>query len=144
MLDYKKTMALGRRLLDQHGLRDWSFDVENLRNHMLFGPQALTAGYARGVCCFFRKHIALYWGIPQRCARQVILHEVAHALVGGQAGHGRRFLAKALEISVTVPYLLGYTRPFDRRARVTMQELEDMSLKACVWTAPIAGGDSIQ
>ncbi|MDR1213589.1 MAG: SprT-like domain-containing protein [Propionibacteriaceae bacterium] len=67
------------RLVDQHLGGDWSFDFDHAR--------------ARVGCCHFQtrritvsRHLTPQ--LSQQELEQAVLHEIAHALVGAEAGHG--------------------------------------------------------
>ncbi len=95
-LDDAATMA--RNLMNQHGLQ-----------HVPFGWTRKTRQF--GVCLFARssgfepytaKMICLSSVLVQantdEHVRDTILHEIAHALVGPQAGHGYTWQSKAREL----------------------------------------------
>ena len=71
--------ALARELLTTHGLTGWSFRFNRSRVNM-------------GVCKYGLRLIELSAFFVDRNSEQVIrdtlLHEVAHALAGRDAGHG--------------------------------------------------------
>jgi hypothetical protein len=106
VLDYHKTMGLGRKLLDKHGLIDWKFDVVNLRNASMFGPRC--EGYM-GCCDDPTRTIYIDWHASQRTVRQTILHEIAHALTPGD-DHGKAWLKTASNLGCTFVHLLPYYR----------------------------------
>jgi hypothetical protein len=70
--------ALGRRLLDQQGLDDWTLVFDRAKRRA-------------GVCRSSRREIGLSAPLtalhPETEVRDTILHEIAHALVGPQHGH---------------------------------------------------------
>lgn len=81
--------AQARQLLRQHGLHDWTFDFD--RSVKRFG------------CCSHRdRKITLSRRLTEANseaeAHDVILHEIAHALVGYGAGHGPTWKAAARRI----------------------------------------------
>jgi len=100
-MEYDEMMARGRALLDKHGLHDWRFDVQNLRR-----KPGLTSRDLWGGCDPDRKLIVVDWDVGRRF-RQTVLHEIAHALVGG-SGHTEEWLKKAQEIGCTFNHLLDY------------------------------------
>lgn len=77
---------LASELLRQHGLGDWSFSFDRARTRA-------------GLCNYRAKQISLsrHYVLlsSMEDARQVLLHEIAHALVGKQHGHGPVWRAKA-------------------------------------------------
>lgn len=71
--------ALGRELMARHGLADWSFQFHDAEKKL-------------GVCRYREKRIQLSYshainGTPDQVT-DTILHEIAHALAGQDAGHG--------------------------------------------------------
>jgi len=88
-MDLDEAAKLGRRLLDQHGLGDWS---------ILFDRAKRRAG----ICRPGRKQIGLSAPLtsihPEAEVRDTILHEIAHALVGAHHGHDAVWRATALRI----------------------------------------------
>jgi predicted SprT family Zn-dependent metalloprotease len=76
----RRVAAQARRLMDAHGLHNWSF-AYNRRKRSL------------GVCQFRRRRIELSIHLlehnPAAEVRDTILHEIAHALVGPGHGHDR-------------------------------------------------------
>jgi len=114
MVDYDKTMELGRKLLDKHGLADWKFDVVNLQNTAMFGARALSDRWM-GYCSWSTKTIYVDWHPRQNTVRQTILHEIAHALTPGDHDHGREWLNKASDIGCTFVHLLPYFEMARRR-----------------------------
>ena len=77
--------ALGRRLLDEHGLHDWDFLIGNARNQF-------------GVCVYGMKRIRIsrvVAALNPGMVEDTILHEIAHALAGHPAGHGPEWRAVA-------------------------------------------------
>jgi predicted SprT family Zn-dependent metalloprotease len=81
--------ATALAIMLQHGLRDWRFAFDRGRSRF-------------GACHHGRKKITLSRPLaalnPEAEVRDTILHEVAHALAGHKAGHGRAWKAKAAEI----------------------------------------------
>lgn len=85
-----------------------SYAEELLRGEgLLTGPRPWTFGFDRakrrgGYCNYTRRHIsvskilmALY---PEALAKDTVIHEVAHALAGPKAGHGRVWRDHALRL----------------------------------------------
>ena len=108
-------MALGRTLLNKHGLSDWTFDVRNL-SHAYFNVVNVDGGdlaqyiegSEMGVCFRKSKTILLNWHAPQWTARQTILHEIAHALTPDDNDHGSQWQDKAREVGCTSAHVLLY------------------------------------
>jgi hypothetical protein len=77
-MDLTDAAALGRRLLDQQGLDDWTLVFDRAKRRA-------------GVCRSSRREIGLSAPLtalhPETEVRDTILHEIAHALVGPQHGH---------------------------------------------------------
>lgn len=103
---YKKLIRTGRRLLDQHGLKRWRFEVDALSEDY-YGPISDVErenGIERWAQCRYSKKtiyvdvLVAEW--PWRKQRDTILHEVAHALAGHKAGHGPRWFRIAERIGV--------------------------------------------
>jgi len=101
---------MAQRLLHQHGLSDWRIDFQNLSH----GYMAVTNGQVHGnpsgdidaVCDRFQKLIVVnWWGFRKRKFRQIMLHEIAHALRGGALrktmGHDQEWAQIALRIGCT-------------------------------------------
>lgn len=90
--DHNRPPALKQRartLLDQHGLVDWRVRLDHARR--------------RAGCCYYQQKTislsqVLLCSYPQSAIDQVILHEIAHALVGAQHKHDRVWKKKATEI----------------------------------------------
>lgn len=76
-------------LMSKHGLTGWAFDFDNAKRRF-------------GACHFRTKRITLsiYLVALNEAAKvtDVILHEIAHALVGYKHGHNAVWKAKAIEI----------------------------------------------
>jgi hypothetical protein len=108
-LDQHKTLELGRRLLDRHGLTDWRLHIVDLSHASLFSPDGILDS-GKGHCDSARRVIYLDYRLKQRAALQTILHEIAHALVPEDNGHGERWQSKALEIGCTWSHVRGCRR----------------------------------
>jgi len=80
---------LARGLMGVHGLAGWGFEFDNAKTRA-------------GVCRSARKVLGLSRPLTllhtDDEVRETILHEIAHALVGTEHGHGRVWQAKAREI----------------------------------------------
>jgi predicted SprT family Zn-dependent metalloprotease len=80
---------LALELMTFHGLHGWSFRFNRRKRHL-------------GVC--FHAHRTIELSVyavllnPPDAVRDTILHEIAHALVGAEHGHGPVWKAKCLEI----------------------------------------------
>lgn len=90
-IDVDTVYAMARSLMDAHGLKDWKLRLN-------------TRTSSAGLCYFDTKTIALSTVyIKHRDAtidilKNIVLHEIAHALVGKAHGHDAVWRAKALEI----------------------------------------------
>ncbi|GAB4084572.1 hypothetical protein GCM10028784_12020 [Myceligenerans cantabricum] len=80
---------LARDLMDRHGLAGWTFEYDDAKRRA-------------GMCHFARRRISLSAPLATvydaREVRDTVLHEIAHALVGHEAGHGAEWRAKARAI----------------------------------------------
>lgn len=88
-MDLREALALGRELLDLHGLHDWQIQLDRAKTRA-------------GVCRPRTRTISLSGYLtqlhPEAEVRDTILHEIAHALVGARHGHDSVWRAKALAI----------------------------------------------
>lgn len=84
--------ALARGLMDQHGLADWAF---------AFNESDRTLGQCRYRERAIRISRAHALEGKEDDLRDTILHEIAHALAGPQAGHGPRWQATARRLGAT-------------------------------------------
>jgi predicted SprT family Zn-dependent metalloprotease len=83
---------LARQLMNQHQLFNWKLKFDNAKRR--FG-QCL---YNRKTLSFSQILIKLN---TQDKVKNTILHEIAHALIGNNEGHGRVWKNKALSIGCT-------------------------------------------
>lgn len=78
-----------RRMMREHGLRGWGFEWNNHKT-------------SAGICNYTREIIALSRLYAEARSwentRNTILHEIAHALAGPEAGHGPKWRAIARAI----------------------------------------------
>ena len=88
-MEVNRALAVGRRLLREHGLDDWTIVADRAKTRA-------------GVCRFGRRQIGLSAPITALHTEEevldTILHEIAHALVGPQHGHDAVWRAKARQI----------------------------------------------
>jgi predicted SprT family Zn-dependent metalloprotease len=88
-MDLGEARRLGWELLEEHGLRDWSFTFDQAKRRA-------------GVCRYAKRQISLSAPLtrlhPVEEVRDTILHEVAHALVGPRHGHDAVWRATAVRI----------------------------------------------
>jgi hypothetical protein len=102
-MDYKTAKAAARKLLDKHGLHDWGFSWENLRNPLFTHahPEGLW-----GTCDLENMVIRVDYRVG-RGFRQTVLHEIAHAK-NGKSGHGKDWIMIASDVGVSSVELLRY------------------------------------
>lgn len=78
-MDLEEVRRLGRELMDRHGLPQWRLVLDQARRRA-------------GICRYDRRVIGLSAPLmrlyDEAEVRETVLHEIAHALVGPQAGHG--------------------------------------------------------
>ncbi len=88
-MEISPALALGRRLLREHGLEHWTVTTDRAKTRA-------------GVCRFASRTISLSAPLTRLHAeaevRDTILHEIAHALVGPAHGHDAVWRAKAMAI----------------------------------------------
>lgn len=81
--------AMARELMDHHGLREWSLRFDRARRRA-------------GACVHTRREIRLSGPLVDlydaETVRGVILHEIAHALVGASHHHDAIWQAKARQL----------------------------------------------
>jgi hypothetical protein len=91
-MELPKVTKLGQRLLKLHGLKGWMFDAD------------LNSATLEAVCDYTKKHISINLLLlikkfrTDDDIRSVILHEIAHALVGYAHGHDEVWEEKAVAI----------------------------------------------
>lgn len=101
-MDLREVVALGRELLDRHGLTSWAFTLDGAKRRA-------------GVCRFDRRtisvsrHLMSLYDVEQ--VRDTVLHEIAHALVGPKHGHDAVWRAKALAIGCSGSRLVDAEAP---------------------------------
>ena len=88
-MEVTHALAVGRRLLREHGLDDWTIVADRAKTRA-------------GVCRFGRRQIGISAPITalhdEAEVVDTILHEIAHALVGPSHGHDAVWRAKARAI----------------------------------------------
>ncbi|KRE41082.1 SprT-like domain-containing protein [Knoellia sp. Soil729] len=88
-MDISSALALGRRLLREHGLEHWTITTDRAKTRA-------------GVCRFASRTISLSSALTRLHddaeVRDTILHEIAHALVGPAHGHDHVWRQKAMSI----------------------------------------------
>lgn len=90
-MELLKAYQLGVTLMEKYNLdkMDWSFEFDNAKRRF-------------GCCNYRKKKITLSAPLTElrdeSFVKNTILHEIAHALVGGRHGHDNVWRAKAIEI----------------------------------------------
>lgn len=89
VMEISPALALGRRLLREHGLEHWTVTTDRAKTRA-------------GVCRFAARTISLSAPLTrlhdEAEVRDTILHEIAHALVGPAHGHDDVWRSKAMAI----------------------------------------------
>ena len=110
--DLKEARLVSARvLMDKHGLHDWQIQIADLRrvpSHNLVGD--ISLGSTRGICRFFDRTILIDSSLIAHRNKflGVVLHEIAHALAGPTAGHGKEWLRIAKKIGCSKRSLAVY------------------------------------
>lgn len=91
-MEARAALALARELMDAHGLSAWSVRFDRARR------RAGTCRFTERAITLSRPLTELYE--PER-VREVVLHEIAHALVGPAHGHDATWRATARRIGST-------------------------------------------
>lgn len=101
-MEISSALALGRRLLREHGLEHWSITTDRAKTRA-------------GVCRFAARTISLSSALTRLHdeveVRDTILHEIAHALVGPSHGHDDVWRAKAMAIGCSGERTLSTSAP---------------------------------
>jgi predicted SprT family Zn-dependent metalloprotease len=91
-MEITEAVTLAETLIDKHGLVDWSFKLNSARRQL-------------GVCKETVRRIELSRHFVTNNTREhvvdTILHEIAHALVGTEHGHGAVWKAMCLRLGCT-------------------------------------------
>ncbi|XCB29068.1 SprT-like domain-containing protein [Arcanobacterium hippocoleae] len=88
-MDLTAAAELAWELLAKHELNDWSFDFDRARR------RAGAANFSKQQITISRE-LTKFYSADQ--VRDIILHEIAHALVGANHAHDNVWRAKCLEI----------------------------------------------
>ncbi|MGC5629662.1 SprT-like domain-containing protein [Georgenia sp. Z1344] len=91
-MDAPGALRLARSLVAEHGLRGWSVGLDRAVR------RAGATHYRDQRITLSRHLVGLY---TEDEVREVILHEIGHALAGAQAGHGPRWRAAVVRIGGT-------------------------------------------
>ena len=88
-MDYMKAVKRARELMNEHGLEEWHLKLSHGKRRL-------------GSCVYDTRTINLSRHLirlnTEAEVEDVILHEVAHALAGPRAGHGRAWKVEAARI----------------------------------------------
>ena len=88
-MEMAKAASMARELMDGHGLHGWRLDFDRARRRA-------------GVTRYAERTISLSSLIVPLCTvdqvRDTVLHEIAHALVGPEHGHGPVWKKTAVEL----------------------------------------------
>ena len=88
-MEMAKAASMARELMDGHGLRGWRLDFDRARRRA-------------GVTRYAERTSSLSSRIVPLCTvdqvRDTVLHEIAHALVGPEHGHGPVWKKTAVEL----------------------------------------------
>jgi predicted SprT family Zn-dependent metalloprotease len=91
-MDLIAARRLARTLMTQHGVGHWKFGFDRAVRRF-------------GLCNYSAQTITLSAKLtemnPETEVRQVILHEIAHAMVGSKVGHGAKWIRQARAIGFT-------------------------------------------
>ena len=99
--NYGYACFVAARLLKKHGLGSWTFEISG-NFHLVFDGVK-----AQGVCLLDSRRLVISSSVldgPHSRIRDVVLHEIAHALVPGKSGkngHGPKWQKKARELGLT-------------------------------------------
>ncbi|WP_240917889.1 SprT family zinc-dependent metalloprotease [Phycicoccus sp. HDW14] len=106
-MEVQQALAMGRRLLREHGLDGWSIVADRAKTRA-------------GVCRFGRRQIGISAPLTalhsEDEVRDTLLHEIAHALVGPEHGHDEVWRATAVRIGCSGS---GACPPTPRASRAT-------------------------
>lgn len=83
------TLRLARSLMDEHGLTGWTAGLDRAVR------RAGATHFADRRITLSRRLTAMY---SEDQVRDVVLHEIAHALVGARAGHGPAWRREVVRI----------------------------------------------
>jgi len=129
-MDTNDAHRLARKLMNEHGLYDWAFQFDN-------------AIVRFGLCQHSKRNISLSRKLTELNeeseVRDVILHEIAHALVGFKAGHGPVWQRKALSIGCNASRTHGAKLP-NQKWTVTCPNCGKKSQRSRKNKAPTACG----
>lgn len=93
-MNVDEAVALARTLMNQWGLETWKFGLN--RRKKTLGLCYFPTRTGKPGCIMLSIHLIRHNGVAE--VRDVILHEIAHALAGSTAGHGPAWLAMAVKV----------------------------------------------
>ncbi len=88
-MDLPTALTLARTLMDAHGLTRWELTLDHAKR------RAGQTNFTRRCISLSRHFLALY---DESRVREVVLHEIAHALVGPDHAHDGIWRATAAQI----------------------------------------------
>lgn len=91
-MEIAAVQTLARQLMAEHGVSDWALTFDHARR------RAGMTDYRRRTISFSKPLMLIY---PEQTVRDVILHEIAHALVGPQHAHDAQWKRVAARIGAT-------------------------------------------
>ena len=94
--------SLCRQVLQQEGLRGWTIRWDNAKR------RAGACNHKARLISFSRVLIPLY---PQEVQKDIVMHEVAHAIAGPGAGHGSAWKKVAKRLGATPRAMLSRSLP---------------------------------
>lgn len=108
VMKFVEVLRLGNALMAEHGLKEqgWKFDLDS-------GKQRIGCCHHDTKTITYSKHF-----LPEsemEAIKDVILHEIAHALVGSNHGHDWTWKRKCLEIGAK-PERLDYESKLSKQA----------------------------
>jgi hypothetical protein len=141
-MDISSALALGRRLLREHGLEHWSVTTDRAKTRA-------------GVCRFAARTISLSSALTglhdEAEVRDTILHEIAHALVGPAHGHDDVWRKKAMSIgcsgertvSTSAPAVVGPWRGECPEGHAYTRHRRPGRVMSCLRCSPSFDADSL-
>src|SRR6266446_7538890 len=108
LLTLSETESLGYFYLSLHGLTNWTFEVRSLQEfeHLFDGAELHACTYY-AIRAIALDPICLTPEYPFPI-QDVLLHEVAHALLPHGEDHSRRWIMLAYKIGVSATHLFRY------------------------------------
>lgn len=91
-MDLDEAWAMGRELMDTHGLTEWTLSYDRAKR------RAGLCRYSTRTISLSR-HLTVLHSADE--VRDTVLHEIAHALAGPDAGHGPQWRAAAVKIGAS-------------------------------------------